>query len=150
MSSIPDLALESSQGDENLNKRKRDVEDGGDRDQKKVHLEDSRLSIEDLHVDVGKKYLLCRTRKTPLQLDQPSILGFVSLLGLVPSIVFLSWFFHVNMTYLQPMFAKVQTPQQTYSSSMVSPIWQHQLHGQRQRILKANVSERHTRVSSSI
>ena len=50
---------------EEVNKRKRDVEDDGDREQKKVHVEDSRISIEDLHLDVGKKYLLCRTRKTP-------------------------------------------------------------------------------------
>lgn len=43
------------------NKRKRDVDDHGDREQKKVHVEDSRISIEDLHLDVGEKYLLCRT-----------------------------------------------------------------------------------------
>ncbi|KAF4624078.1 hypothetical protein G7Y89_g14096 [Cudoniella acicularis] len=47
--------------DESSNKRKRDLEDGGDREQKKVHVEDSRLSIEDLHLDVGEKYLLCNT-----------------------------------------------------------------------------------------
>ena len=47
------------------NKRKRELEDSGDREQKKVHVEDSRISIKDLHLDVGQKYLLCRTRKTP-------------------------------------------------------------------------------------
>jgi hypothetical protein len=47
--------------EEASNKRKREVKDHGDREQKKVHVEDSRLSIEDLHVDVGEKYLLCRT-----------------------------------------------------------------------------------------
>ncbi len=47
------------------NKRKRDIEDLGERDMKKVHTETSRLSIEDLHLDVGAKYLICRTRKTP-------------------------------------------------------------------------------------
>ena len=51
--------------EESSNKRKRDIDDHGDREQKKVHVEDSRISIEDLHLDVGKKYLLCRTRKTP-------------------------------------------------------------------------------------
>ncbi|OAA40363.1 Mediator of RNA polymerase II transcription subunit 19 [Metarhizium rileyi] len=44
-------------------KRKRSLGDVGDsdRDQKKMHLEDGRLGIEDLHLDVGEKYLLCRT-----------------------------------------------------------------------------------------
>jgi HSP20 family molecular chaperone IbpA len=51
------------------NKRKRDVEDNGERDQKKVHLEAAGLSIEDLHLDVGEKYLLCRMRKTPFFLQ---------------------------------------------------------------------------------
>ena len=51
--------------EDSSNKRKRDLEDHGDREQKKVHVEDSRISIDDLHLDVGKKYLLCRTRKTP-------------------------------------------------------------------------------------
>ncbi|TVY85273.1 Mediator of RNA polymerase II transcription subunit [Lachnellula suecica] len=52
---------EANMHDESSNKRKRDVEDHGDREQKKVHVEDSRLSIDDLHLDVGEKYLLCRT-----------------------------------------------------------------------------------------
>lgn len=47
--------------EEPSNKRKRDADDHGNREQKKVHVEDSRISIEDLHLDVGKKYLLCRT-----------------------------------------------------------------------------------------
>ena len=47
------------------NKRKRPLDDAGDREQKKVHLEDRKLGIEDLHRDVGQKYLLCQTRKTP-------------------------------------------------------------------------------------
>lgn len=51
--------------DESPHKRKRSVDDMGDRDQKKAHLEESKLGIEDLHLDVGKKYLLCQTRKTP-------------------------------------------------------------------------------------
>ncbi|EHK96602.1 putative Mediator of RNA polymerase II transcription subunit 19 [Glarea lozoyensis 74030] len=37
--------------DDASNKRKRDPEDSGDRDQKKVHLEEARLTIEQLHLD---------------------------------------------------------------------------------------------------
>lgn len=55
--------------DDSSNKRKRATEDNGDRDRKKAHLEDtSKLRIEDLHLDVGEKYLLCRTRKAPFPL----------------------------------------------------------------------------------
>ncbi|TAQ91403.1 hypothetical protein B7494_g359 [Chlorociboria aeruginascens] len=49
------------QSQELSSKRKRDLEDHGDREQKKVHVEDSRPKQEDLHLDVGKPYLLCRT-----------------------------------------------------------------------------------------
>ena len=56
---------EAAHSEESSNKRKRDLEDHGDREQKKVHIEDGRISINDLHLDVGQKYLLCRTRKTP-------------------------------------------------------------------------------------
>jgi hypothetical protein len=59
------MTSEVAPHDDVSNKRKRDIEDHGDRDQKKVHVEDSRLSIDDLHLDVGEKYLLCRTRKAP-------------------------------------------------------------------------------------
>ncbi|CAD6441190.1 2a35c909-96a0-4f26-bf0d-42f083a574ca [Sclerotinia trifoliorum] len=62
-------AIEASQSEDPTNKRKRDVEDLGDRDQKKVHVEDSRPSIDDLHQDVGKKYLLCRTLHKPQHLN---------------------------------------------------------------------------------
>jgi len=61
MSSINSAVDNPSQTDDLSNKRKRQVEDLGDREQKKVHVEDSRLSIDDLHLDVGEKYLLCRT-----------------------------------------------------------------------------------------
>jgi hypothetical protein len=65
------FATEVASHGEASNKRKRDIEDHGDRDQKKVHVESSGLgiSIEDLHVNVGEKYLLCRTRKTPFFQD---------------------------------------------------------------------------------
>jgi hypothetical protein len=59
----------SFESEESSNKRKREVEDNGDQEQKKVHVEDRRLGIEDLHLDVGKKYLLCRTRKAPNSLS---------------------------------------------------------------------------------
>lgn len=52
-------------GEDATHKRKRSIDDQGDRSQKKVHIEDSRLTIDDLHLDVGTKYLLCRTRKIP-------------------------------------------------------------------------------------
>lgn len=51
--------------DDSPNKRKRALEDDGDREQKKMHLEGHRLGIEDLHLDVGAKYLLCQARKAP-------------------------------------------------------------------------------------
>lgn len=52
--------------DDPSNKRKREVEDSGDREQKKVHIEDGRPGIDDLHKVVGRPYLFCQTRKTPL------------------------------------------------------------------------------------
>lgn len=57
---------EISMTDDFPSKRKRASDDFGDQEQKKVHLEDPRkLGIENLHLDVGEKYLLCRTRKAP-------------------------------------------------------------------------------------
>ncbi|KAF4120488.1 Rox3 mediator complex subunit [Geosmithia morbida] len=54
---------DSAMADESHNKRKRTLEDegSGDRGQKKVQLEGPRLGIQDLHLDVGAKYLLCQT-----------------------------------------------------------------------------------------
>jgi hypothetical protein len=69
MSSLTSDNTEAVSHDDPSNKRKRDIEDTGDREQKKVHVEHSRLSIEDLHLDVGEKYLLCRTRKAPFFLN---------------------------------------------------------------------------------
>jgi hypothetical protein len=69
-SSVPsDLAHDGSGAmpEDSPQKRKRPLDDvGGDREQKKVQIEDRRLGIENLHLDVGEKYLLCRTRKAPL------------------------------------------------------------------------------------
>ncbi|KAM5373795.1 hypothetical protein ACJZ2D_006865 [Fusarium nematophilum] len=47
--------------DDSPHKRKRSTDDSGEREHKKVHVEESKLGIEDLHLDVGKKYLLCQT-----------------------------------------------------------------------------------------
>ncbi|CAJ2507636.1 Uu.00g088220.m01.CDS01 [Anthostomella pinea] len=48
--------------DEPSHKRKYPFDDMGGHEQKKVHLEDPRrIGIENLHLDVGEKYLLCRT-----------------------------------------------------------------------------------------
>jgi hypothetical protein len=50
--------------DVSSNKRKFAFDDTGAREHKKVHLDDPRkIGIQDLHMDVGEKYLLCRTRK---------------------------------------------------------------------------------------
>lgn len=60
------MSIDSSiQGDDLSNKRKREAQDTGDREQKKAHVEERKLCIEDLHLDVGKIYQLCRTRKAP-------------------------------------------------------------------------------------
>lgn len=59
--SQPDAVM----NDDSPHKRKRALDDDGERDQKKVHLENQGLMIEDLHLDVGSKYLLCQKRKTP-------------------------------------------------------------------------------------
>ncbi len=52
-------------------KRKRPLEDVGDQEQKKVHIEDSSLDIQNLHLDVGHKYLVCKTRKAPFHSHCP-------------------------------------------------------------------------------
>ncbi|KAI1377267.1 Rox3-domain-containing protein [Hypoxylon crocopeplum] len=46
-------------------KRKYPFDDAGDHEQKKVHFEERRVGIENLHTDVGEKYLLCSTRYSP-------------------------------------------------------------------------------------
>ncbi|KAK4072390.1 hypothetical protein Trihar35433_4454 [Trichoderma harzianum] len=48
--------------DDSPHKRKRPLEDvGDDRDLKKAHIDDYKLAIEDLHRDVGLKYLLLKS-----------------------------------------------------------------------------------------
>lgn len=70
-------------GDDSPHKRKRPLEDLGDRDQKKAHIEDSKTGIEALHLDVGEKYLLCQTRKAPFKV--PCFRGRLSLSCHLPS-----------------------------------------------------------------
>lgn len=60
-----DMPHDASMSEDSPHKRKRALDDMGDRAHKKVHLEDAKLSIEDLHLDVGNKYLLCRTPHPP-------------------------------------------------------------------------------------
>ncbi|KAG6013431.1 hypothetical protein E4U43_007294 [Claviceps pusilla] len=50
--------LDIMMSDDSAFKRKRPLDDIGDRDHKKVHREGNALGIEDLHLDVGEKYLL--------------------------------------------------------------------------------------------
>ena len=47
-------------------KRKRTMDDTGDRDSKKMDLGDHKFGMDELHLDVGPKYLFCQTRKAPL------------------------------------------------------------------------------------
>ena len=69
MSSInPDSSFEATAHDDTSLKRKRESDDQGDQEQKKVHVEEPEslhsLTLNDLHLDVGEKYYLCKTRKT--------------------------------------------------------------------------------------
>lgn len=62
--------------DESPNKRKRELDDAEERErqlERKRRQFDFRLGIEDLHHDVGPKYLLCSTRKEPLCCMYPCI-----------------------------------------------------------------------------
>jgi DNA-binding Lrp family transcriptional regulator len=67
-----EMAHEINMSEDTPQKRKRALEDTGDREQKKVHIEDRKLGIEDLHMDVGEKYLLCKTRKAPFIISKVS------------------------------------------------------------------------------
>merc|ERR1712093_755397 len=54
--------------DDSSLKRKRESDDQGDQEQKKVHVEEPEslhsLTLNDLHLDVGEKYYLCKTPHT--------------------------------------------------------------------------------------
>ncbi|KAL3427923.1 Rox3 mediator complex subunit [Phlyctema vagabunda] len=56
-----DMTSDPSMFEDGSHKRKRDIGDHGDQEQKKAHIENSRFGINDLHIDVGPKYLLCKT-----------------------------------------------------------------------------------------
>ncbi|KAG0648331.1 Mediator of RNA polymerase II transcription subunit 19 [Hyphodiscus hymeniophilus] len=75
-STISGFAADGASLEESSNKRKRDIDDHGDREQKKVHVEDSGIRIDDLHLDVGKKYLLCHPPRNvgrkPTEVDMTS------------------------------------------------------------------------------
>ncbi|KAL1841715.1 hypothetical protein VTJ49DRAFT_6689 [Mycothermus thermophilus] len=61
-SSLPsEMTQDTVMSEDSPHKRKREVDDVGDRAQKKVQVEDRRRGIDNLHLDVGEKYLLCRT-----------------------------------------------------------------------------------------
>ncbi|KAK0728289.1 mediator of RNA polymerase II transcription subunit 19 [Lasiosphaeria miniovina] len=65
-SSIPsEMTHDMLAGDDTPHKRKRPTDDVGERQKKKVQIEDRRTGIENLHLDVGEKYLLCRTPHPP-------------------------------------------------------------------------------------
>ncbi|KAI3316907.1 Rox3-domain-containing protein [Xylariaceae sp. AK1471] len=58
----PDNSHDTIMTDVSSNKRKYSFDDAGTQEHKKVHLDDPRkIGIQDLHLDVGEKYLLCRT-----------------------------------------------------------------------------------------
>ncbi|KAG9240465.1 Rox3 mediator complex subunit-domain-containing protein [Calycina marina] len=82
-----DVIAEAAHSEEISNKRKRDLEDTGDRDQKKVHIESSGVSINDLHRNVGPKYRLCKTpyneSPVPYQDDLFALYGLEDLAALV-------------------------------------------------------------------
>ncbi len=60
-------AIDGGPAEDSPQKRKRPLDDLGDRgDSKKAHTGERALGIDSLHENVGELYLLCRTRKTPL------------------------------------------------------------------------------------
>ncbi|KAI1746290.1 Rox3-domain-containing protein [Xylaria scruposa] len=59
---LPDSSQDTAMTDVSSNKRKYSFDETGAHVHKKVHLDDPRkIGIQDLHLDVGEKYLLCRT-----------------------------------------------------------------------------------------
>jgi hypothetical protein len=56
-----DVAHDANMADDTPHKRKRSISDIGERDEKKMHLDTPLMIIDDLHMNVGKKYLLCET-----------------------------------------------------------------------------------------
>lgn len=56
---VHDTSMADICDDGSPHKRKRLAGDTGDQAQKKMHLDTPQLGIEDIHLDVGEKYLLC-------------------------------------------------------------------------------------------
>ncbi|KAI1645109.1 Rox3-domain-containing protein [Daldinia loculata] len=56
-----DMSHDTAVADAYSAKRKYPFDDTGDHEHKKVNLENRRVGIENLHLDVGEKYLLCST-----------------------------------------------------------------------------------------
>ncbi|KAI0095681.1 Rox3-domain-containing protein [Hypoxylon sp. NC0597] len=65
-----DMSHDTTMIDAYSTKRKYPFDDAGDREQKKVNLENRRVGIENLHLDVGEKYLL---RHTPYPESYPCL-----------------------------------------------------------------------------
>ncbi|KAI2473850.1 Rox3-domain-containing protein [Annulohypoxylon bovei var. microspora] len=65
-----DMSHDATMADIYSAKRKYPFDDASDHEQKKVHLENRRVGIENLHLDVGEKYLL---RSTPYSASYPSM-----------------------------------------------------------------------------
>ena len=85
-SSLPsEMTQDTIMGEDSPHKRKRDVDDIGSRAQKKAHVEDRNSGIDDLHLDVGEKYLLCKTRKAPFYLFKAVTVAAVTAATGVPT-----------------------------------------------------------------
>ncbi|KAI1096776.1 Rox3-domain-containing protein [Rostrohypoxylon terebratum] len=65
-----DMSHDAAMADAYPSKRKNPFDDVGGQEQKKAHLEDRRVGIENLHLDVGEKYLL---RSTPYPASYPPL-----------------------------------------------------------------------------
>ncbi|KAI1462289.1 Rox3-domain-containing protein [Annulohypoxylon moriforme] len=65
-----DMSHDAAMTDIYSTKRKYPFDDAGDHEQKKVYLENRRVGIENLHLDVGEKYLL---RSTPYSASYPPL-----------------------------------------------------------------------------
>ncbi|KAI1103542.1 Rox3-domain-containing protein [Jackrogersella minutella] len=67
---LADMPHEMTMPDAYTAKRKYPFDDAGNHEQKKAHLENRRVGIENLHLDVGEKYLL---RSTPYPASVPCL-----------------------------------------------------------------------------
>lgn len=63
----------NGRNDDGSLKRKHEFEENGEHKDKKLHVEDRKPCISDLHIDVGKIYQLCRTRKYSYYSNQAAV-----------------------------------------------------------------------------